>query len=353
MVRSVYIASIEKLAGKTLVLLSVASKARSAGMKVGYFKPIGLGSSLDPEGNLIDEDVETMSRILDLKDPHDVICPITLGRDEFLEAFASAKPEELIEKIRASWNSLSEGKDLMLIEGPDDLSTGSFLGLHVPRVAAQLGSKVVLVAHAASDWLVDDVLQARDYCEQNRSQVAGVLLNRVPGEKMDRMRRVVTPYLEGRGIRVLGSIPEDKALGALTVAEICRAIDGKVLAGEEGMGKTIRNYLVGAMTMESAMKYFRRTADELVITGGDRTDIILAAMEAGAAGLVLTGNLYPSIKILPRADDMSIPLILVPHDTLTTLNLVQRTIGKIRDERRIEIARKLFEKNVDWKTIVG
>ena len=108
------------------------------------------------------------------------------------------------------------------------------------------------------------------------------------------------------------------------------------------------------MTMESAMKYFRRAADKLVITGGDRTDIILAAMEAGASALILTGNLYPTIKILPRADDQGIPVIMVAHDTFTTLNLVQRTVGKIKakHEKRISRARELFEQKVDWKKIL-
>jgi len=77
-------------------------------------------------------------------------------------------------------------------------------------------------------------------------------------------------------------------------------------------------------------------------------------LETGLAALILTGNLYPSVKILPRADDLKVPVILVPYDIYTTLQMVQGIVGKIkpRDKNRIEIAKKLFEENVDWKRIL-
>jgi len=113
--------------------------------------------------------------------------------------------------------------------------------------------------------------------------------------------------------------------------------------------------LIGAMTPESATRYFRKARNELVITGGDRTDIVFAALEAGASALILTGNLYPSVKIFPRADDLSVPIILVPYDTYTTLQQVQRIVGRIkpRDKRRIGRAEKLVRENVDWRQILS
>jgi len=70
--------------------------------------------------------------------------------------------------------------------------------------------------------------------------------------------------------------------------------------------------------------------------------------------LILTGNLYPSVKIFARADDLNVPVILVPHDTYTTLQMIQRIVGKIKpgDKTRIEMAKKLFEENVDWEQIL-
>lgn len=354
MVKSIYVVSTEELAGKSLVVISLALKAKSIGKKVGYFKPIGIGSSLTAQGDVVDEDVEMMKQILKLEESPDIICPIMLGKNEFLEDCASVETEELFGKIVESYGKVSAGKDLMLIEGTGSMWTGSFMGLEAPKIAGDLSSKVLIVSRAENDSVIDNLVHAYDFCKKYGVSPIGAILNRVPVDKVERTERDIIPCLENRGVAVLGLIPEDRELLALTVREICDALGGKILAGEDGMDRTIQNFLVGAMTMESAMKYFRRAADKLVITGGDRTDIILAAMEAGASALILTGNLYPTIKILPRADDQGIPVIMVAHDTFTTLNLVQRTVGKIKakHEKRINRARELFEQKVDWKKIL-
>ena len=103
------------------------------------------------------------------------------------------------------------------------------------------------------------------------------------------------------------------------------------------------------------MRYFQKAKNELVITGGDRTDIVFAALEAGARAIILTGNLYPSVKIFPRADELAVPLILVPYDTYTTLQILQGIVGKIRpeDQKRIDRAKKIVAENVDWKHILS
>lgn len=127
-----------------------------------------------------------------------------------------------------------------------------------------------------------------------------------------------------------------------------------ILVGKEGLDKLVENVLVGAMTPESAMRYFQKAKNEVVITGGDRTDIVFAALEAGATAVILTGNLYPSVKVFPRADDLEVPLILVPYDTYTTLRIVQGIVGKIKptDLKRIDRAKRLVKENVEWEDIL-
>ncbi len=355
MASSIYVASTKELSGKTLLTLSLGLEAKSQGLKVGYFKPIGQGSKINDQGQVIDEDVETMREILELEEDMETLCPVKISRPESLQDCTGKRKEDIHQRIIDSYQQLSEGKDLVLIEGTDTLWTGSFLGLSSPNIARELSSKMVIVAAGEDDSAVDDLIHADEYCTHHEISTSGVILNRVPSDRMERSKTSMRACLERHGLDVLGVVPEDRDVSALSVREICDALGGKVLAGEEGLDRTIRNYLVGAMTMESAMKYFRRTTDKLVVTGGDRTDIILAAMEAGASALILTGNLYPTIKILPRADDKRIPIIMVPQDTYATLNLVQKTIGKIKpsDTRRIDKAREVFGSQVDWQELLG
>ena len=352
---AIYIASTEELSGKSAVTVSLALIAKSLGKKVGYFKPIGVGSRIGPEGQFLDEDVEAMKELLGAEAESGLICPLVLGKGEFLEEFGKVDFSECAERITSSYKRASEGKDIMLIEGPPTLSIGSFLGCPVPKLAATFDARVLLVVRFKDDYVLDEVLEARDYCSRWEIALFGVVVNRVPLSKMKKAESVIKPILEKNGVRVLGLIPEDTLLSALTVREIYEVIGGKVLAGSDGMDRMVEAVLIGAMTPESATKYFRKARNELIITGGDRTDIIFAALEAGASALILTGNLYPSVKIFPRADDLSVPIILVPHDTYTALQQVQRIVGRIkpRDKKRIDRAKKLVKENVDWRQILS
>jgi len=353
--QSIYIISTKKMAGKSVIALSLALKAKEMGKNVGYFKPIGFGSTMSVEGKIIDEDVKSMREILGLKEEIRLLCPIILEKDEFLDEFVDVDSQKYVRMVMESYKTVSRDKDIMLIEGAGTLSTGSFLNLSASKLAADFSSKILLVAQFEDDSVVDEIIQTRDYLAGCGIQLFGVLLNRIPDNRLPRVNCIIKPYLEKHQVRVLGVIPEDVVLSSLTVREIYESVGGKVLAGEDGMDKIVQTFLVGAMTMESAIKYFRKASNKIVITGGDRTDLILAALETRSSAVILTGNLYPSVKILPRADELAIPIILVPYDTFTTLQLAQRIIGKIKpgDKRRIEIAKRLIEENVKWDDILN
>jgi len=104
------------------------------------------------------------------------------------------------------------------------------------------------------------------------------------------------------------------------------------------------------MSMESDLRYFRALPDKVVITGGDRADIQLAALETNTKAIILTGNLYPNSLVLSKAEEMGIPFILVSTDTLTTVERIGKLLGKmrVRSKTKIERAKKLFAKNLNF-----
>jgi BioD-like phosphotransacetylase family protein len=350
--KAIYIASTDEASGKSAIIIALASIAMEMGKKVGYFKPIGIKSSI-PGREHLDEDAEIMRTFLRLEHESNIICPFTLDKEEFLDEFVDA--ESCIRNIKASYEKISHDKDLMLIEGPHNFSVGSFINCPIPRLAKDLKAEILLVERVMDDSVVDDVLQSQDCCIRWGVNLFGVILNRISPDKMERVKHVIKPFIEKHGIKVLGLIPEDKNLSAPTAREICDFIGGRVLAGKDGLDKMIEAILIGAMTPDSAAKYFRRVTNELVITGGDRTDIILTALETDVSAIVLTGNLHPSAKVLPKADELKVPLILVPYDTYTTLQYIQKIIGKIkpRDSRRISTAVNLVREHVDWRQLIG
>ena len=352
--KAIYVASTKELAGKSLVTIALASIAKDLGQNVGYFKPVGVEGATNEKGEPLDEDAETMRTILNIKDVSSSVCPLVIRKEAFIEQFTNVEASEVANKLELAYRTVSRGKELILIEGPPALSVGAFFGCPVPKLAVDFDAKILLVERFEDDLVVDDVLQAQDYCTKWKAELCGVVLNQVPPAKMLKAKNVIKPAIEKNGIKVIGIIPEDKAINALTINEIYSAIGGTVLAGKDGMEKTVSTVLIGAMTPESAVRYFQKAKNELVITGGDRTDIIFAALEAGVSALVLTGNLHPSVKIFPRADELKVPMILVPFDTYTTLQLIQRIVGHIKpsDNVRINRAKKLVKENMDWKQIL-
>jgi len=353
-VASVYVVSPSERSGKTTLIMALSMKAMELGRRVGYFKPIGYGSEVGASGEIIDEDARNMKEILGLQESVDLLCPVVVEKFRFMGKLDKVGILEAREKIVRSYKKVSDGKELVFIDGPNSISGGLFLNCSVPSLAKEFSARVLLVSRVKENSFIDELLLTIDYCRKSGVVPMGAILNRVSAEYLE-LEKIARALLEKDGIEVLGSIPDSDFLSALRVREIHELIGGEILAGEGGMDNLVRTFLVGAMSMESAINYFRKSTDKLVVVGGDRKDIISAALETRTSAIIATGNLYPSVKVLPRADELNVPIILVPYDTYTTLQHIQKIVGKIKpgDKQRLELAKKLFEENVRWEKILA
>ena len=107
------------------------------------------------------------------------------------------------------------------------------------------------------------------------------------------------------------------------------------------------------MNPDAALRFFQSVPNKAVITGGDRADIQLAALQTSTRGLILTGDLYPNERILTRAEELGTVVLLVPHDTATTVERCEQLHGhmSLRSERKIARVSELIEECVDWGTL--
>jgi len=117
-----------------------------------------------------------------------------------------------------------------------------------------------------------------------------------------------------------------------------------------------RNIFVGAMSADEARRHpsFGK-AKKLVITSGDRSDMILASIEGDTAGMVLTNNISPPSAIIAKATQMGVPLLLVPDDTYQVAKQIDGAQYLLkRDETdKIELLEKLVRENVNLSAVVG
>ncbi len=343
-----YIASVDSFAGKSLTALALGLELRDAGHRVGYFKPLGTLPHI-VQGVTTDEDAHFISTRLNPDAPVAAICPILLS-PELVERSLQAEVEGLPQRIRDCYQQVSQGRDLVIVGGVGDLSRGSLLSLSAPAIADLLEARVILLDKLSAEPVVEEVLLAKRLLGD---RFGGVIFNFVGPDEQEALRGTLGRYLERRGIPVLGALPPDDLLGAITIRELSEHLPAKLLCCEKAVDELIVHFVIGAMGVASASKYFRQLADKAVITGGDRADIQLAALQTATKALVLTGNIYPSAPIVKRAQQLGVPLLLAPHDTLATVERIEHITGRlrVRESAKVERARALFQKHVDMERI--
>ncbi len=143
-------------------------------------------------------------------------------------------------------------------------------------------------------------------------------------------------------------------LSAVSVAEIVEALDGTYVCGERFGGGLVETYMIGAMSSEHALRYFQLTPNKVVIVGGDRAEIVLAALDTPTVAVVLTGNYVPSPAVIERAEERGVPLVSVELDTVTAADGMRRLFGRLRVKERskIDLIAELIDESVDVDRLV-
>jgi BioD-like phosphotransacetylase family protein len=351
---NLYVCSPVSYCGKSAICLGMALKLRDEGFQVGYFKPIGWEMMRGPSGEKIDEDAQLMNDALDLDLPMDLIAPIIFDR-RFLEESSRFGSDFYAKKVDLAFEEASKQRDVMVIEGAYAMGIGASIGLDCASIARKFECQVVLVATTRNDNDIDQVIWYAKAMATADIDVIGVILNRVPRTDLERVKRFALPVLREYGIKVLGVMPENTDLRAPTVREICEKTRCEILTCEDRLDNLVEDFLVGAMNPESALSYFRRSLRKAVITGGDRTGIQLAALQTDTSTLILTGNLYPDARVLARAEEQGVPVLLVPTDTYTAVTNLATLTGRIKptDDKKIALAKELVSESLDWEYILS
>ncbi|MBC7252960.1 MAG: phosphotransacetylase family protein [Actinobacteria bacterium] len=343
-----YLTSQQGLAGLHTMCIGLGMRLREEGLRVGYMKPLGHRYHQE-EGTVTDEDAAFMRRTLELEEDLSDICPVLLTPKLVNEAL-KGEVVDMLSRVREALSRVERGKDLVLLQGAYTSLQGRMLGISAFELAPALRATVILVERFNDAYLADNALFARDRFGE---ALLGVIYNMVPANRDSFVRELLVPYLEKQGIPVLGVFPHERRLASINVADLARLLDGKMLCGEECGEVMVEDLVVGAMSQEHALSIFRKRRNYCVVTGGDRSDIQLAAMEAGASCLVLTGNLYPSSIILGKAEEMGIPVILVGTDTFTTAERAEMIIRSARthEESKLRRLRELIDEHLDMERL--
>jgi hypothetical protein len=345
---NLYVTSAETFSGKSALCIGLGVRFRTDGLKAGYMKPVNVNSQLR-EGLPYDDDVAFAKQIFDMPEPPTLIGPVALTHARLEQQLGG--PEISYEpQFVEAFRQLSANRDVMVLEGGRSWREGYVVGLSAKRVIELAQARVVIMLKYEETLLVDRALAAQDYFGD---ALVGVVINDTPRAYLEHIHEMMGPYLQRHKLDVLGVLPRDPRLAAPTVTELAEGLHAEILCGADRTGELVENMLVGAMSAEAALTYFRRRTNKAVITGGDRADIQLAALETSTSCLILTGNLYPSPVVLNRADELGVPVLLADMDTLGAIEVVEGCMGRSRVQQTEKVERfiALLKDNLNYTRI--
>ncbi len=341
--RNIYITSAEGETGKSTVALGIVDLLTRRVQRVGVFRPVARST-------------QQRDHVLELLLAHD---GVDLDYEQCVGVTyddVHADPEAALSTIVTRYHQVEARSDVVVIVGTDytDVAGPTELGYNA-RIAANLGAPVLLVANG-NRRTPESVRQSVDVAiaelTGHHAHVVGVLANRCNPAQVTAVRsQLATPE------RPAWAMPEDPYLTAPTVRQLTEAVDGTLIAGdEELMGREVLDVLVGAMSIEHLLD--RITDGSVVITPGDRSDILLGLLTAHAAngfpslaGVILNGGFTPPpvVTRLVEGLDARLPIITTDQGTFRSASIASQTRGLVTasTQRKIDTALALFEQHVD------
>ena len=334
------IASSRQSAGKTSLIIGLA---KALNRKMGYMKPFG-ERFLYKKKRLWDYDAALITQIFNLEDAAE---DISIGFHH-LQLFYSLDESSTNTKLLETFNHVSNNKDIVFVEAGKDISYGTSVHLDAITITKVLDGQLLLVISGDENTIIDDIGFIASGMSIDRTHFKGVVINKVAN--MNDFTESYLPIIKKMEVPVLGMIPYCPELAYFSVEYLADRIFAKVLTGESGMKHQIRDILVGSIGAEMAIKssLFEDRHKALVVSG-DRSDIILNAIEYGNAAIILTNNIVPSSAMISKAENKGVPLLLVSSDTHETARQIDNIepLPTRNDTEKITIIERMVQKYVD------
>ncbi len=354
----VFIAATRQNDGKTTTSLGLIAALQKIYPRIGYIKPVGQ-RFVEIEEHKIDEDTVLMDSVFGLNCPLVDMSPIAVEPDFTRKYLQSSNREALVKKIQKAFDRVAWEKEFVLCEGSGHAGVGSVFDLSNAQVAKVLGAKVIIVTQGGIGRPIDEVCLNQALFEKEGVEIIGVIVNKVLESKLEFIAEFAKNGLKRKGLELLGVIPHQEVLSRPTVDLIREELHAEVLNQSKGMGNLISGFTLGDMGAHNALHFFKPGV--LLITPGDREDIILAASanQTGQkklclAGMVLTGDLRPKENIMQIIRELPFPVLYAKSDSYKVASTVHDLTVKTRpgDEQKITLIRDIIGKNVDVAKIL-
>ena len=356
MTNSIFIASAEPNTGKSLITIGLVNMLLGKAKKIGYFKPIINHGPQEKK----DVHIETVLSHFKLPLLYEEVYAFT--RQQALEQLESGGKGDIINTIISKYKKLEERHDFTVVEGSDFLGEGTaFEFEYNVSIAKNLGSPAIVVVTGDNKTTAQIINAALNTCrnfEAREVQVICLVVNKVSPSQVADVEELLRIQLPADII--LSVIAQNKGLQAPTLKEIHESLNGTLLFGEEKLSNSVDHFVTGAMQLPHFLEYIKENV--LIVTPGDRGDIIIGALQANlsvgypkVAGMVLTAGVIPEAPVLRLIEGSPgiFPIIAVQTGTFETSKNVGAISSRITSDniKKIELAISLFDKYVDTKAL--
>lgn len=360
--RRLFVAATRMNDGKTTTCLGLYGALQALYTRIGFIKPVGQ-RFVDVDGHRVDEDSYLLDRIYNVRVPIESMSPVTI--DSTLTRRYLKESESMLavleDKICRAFDRVSWEKEFTLIEGTGHAGVGSVFDLSNARVAQLLDAKVILVSPGGIGRPVDEIALNKALFDKAGVQVIGAILNKVEPDKMDFIAEYAGAGLARLGVPLLGILPVQQMLSKPSVSQIAEEIEGRWLNGRAaGAKQRVERVIVGAMTATGIVDYLQPGV--VIITPGDRDDIILAAISSARlsgdktiAGLVLSNDILPHPKLLELLEQTKIPVIAAERECYDVSSRIHGMTVKTQpqDTDKFPVIQRLITEHVNMEKLLA
>jgi phosphate acetyltransferase len=349
--KALYIATSESYSGKSIVALGLMHALTGRIGKVAYFRPII--ADLDP--GIQDNHIETVLKHFNLPQTYEQ--SYGFKKNELVRLLNEGSTNSIIDRIIEKFKYLESRYNFVLVEGSDFSDEVSFIEMDLNvLIAKNLGIPVVIVGSGKGKTLENYSSQIHltyDTFKEREVEVIGVIANKVHETNLQEVKFAMQKELPDVIVSV---IPRVDSLAKPTVKEIVHALEAEVLFGGAMLNNKTGKFSVGAMQLRNFLNHL--SEDTLVITPGDRADVILGTLQAhesanypNISGIVLTGGLAPDQNVLRLIDGLGavLPILLVREGTFAVTNKIGSIQSKIYSDNKDKILKSIqvFEEHMD------
>lgn len=358
--KSVYVAATGQHVGKTTSTLGLIHSLQSAGVNVGYCKPVGQ-KFVTQNGERVDKDTALFAQFMDFKIEPDIHSPVILGPGDTVAYLDNPKEFQFKEKLYEAANILDQRHDIVVYEGTGHPGVGAVADVSNSVVAKMVNAGLIMVVEAGIGNTIDKLDLNLSVFQTKNIPIIGVIINKTRKNKMEKIRHYVGRKLESRGIPVLGVIPYEEELGLPLMETISKAVNGQVIFNEHMMDNRVRDIIAGSLV---EMENLRRFTNQLLIVSVRRFDDALRRIkkiveqnnftDTPLAGIILTGKGSLKKEHEDYINHHKIPVLRSFFDTYESVIKISRIEVKIntRTPWKVQKAVELFDEYVDLTPIM-